>query len=173
MKFSIGWVITGLSVFVFAAVAWVMWGIQAQNPAGAKTSILPQINALLNGTSAVLLVGGYLCIRRRKILAHKVCMIAAFCVSSVFLITYLAHHYQVGSVPFQGQGLIRAVYFMILIPHVTLAALIVPLALVTINLGWTAQYPQHVRLARWTLPLWLYVSVSGVLVYWMLYHLEF
>ncbi len=119
----------------------------------------------------MLLTVGYACIRQRKVVAHKICMVTAFVVSSLFLVTYLIHHYQVGSVPFSGQGWLRGVYFSLLIPHVVLAALVVPLALTTIHHGWKSRFDKHVRIARWTLPIWLYVSVSGVLVYWMLYWL--
>ena len=111
-------------------------------------------------------------IEKMKATAHKTCMLSAFVVSSFFLVSYLLHHYQVGSVPFLGRGWQRNVYFALLIPHVVLAACVVPLALTTIHRGWKSRLEQHVRIARWTLPIWLYVSVSGVLIYWMLYHLE-
>lgn len=114
---------------------------------------------------------GYLCIRRRKILAHKICMGSAFAVSIVFLISYLTYHVQVGSVRFAGQGWIRPVYFTLLASHTILAAVIVPLALVTVSRALRARFDRHIRIARVTLPLWLYVSVTGVIVYWMLYHL--
>jgi len=165
-------VIAGLSLVVFAAISVVLLGSHPRAPGEVGASSLPAVNALLNGTSAVLLVVGYLCIRRKKVVAHKTCMITAFVVSSVFLLTYLTHHYQVGAVPFSGRGWVRAVYFGLLIPHVVLAALVVPLALTTIHHGWKSRFRKHVRIARWTLPIWLYVSVSGVLVYWMLYHLK-
>ena len=134
-------------------------------------SALPTLNAALNAACALLLVAGYLCIRRRKVLAHKLCMGSAFAVSTLFLISYLTYHYHVGSVRFGGQGWIRAVYFTILISHTSLAALILPLALVTLSRALAARFDKHVKIARWTLPLWLYVSVTGVIVYWMLYHL--
>lgn len=114
---------------------------------------------------------GYLFIRRRKILAHKICMGSAFAVSIVFLISYLTYHVQVGSVRFVGQGWVRPVYFTLLASHTLLAALILPLALVTLRRALMGRFDRHVRIARWTLPLWLYVSVTGVVVYWMLYHL--
>ena len=166
------WVIAGLSVLVFVGVAVVLFGGLGQVPREVGSSILPTMNALLNGTSAILLTVGYVCIRRRKVTAHKTCMLTAFVVSSLFLVSYLLHHYQVGSVPFLGRGWLRSVYFALLIPHVVLAAFVVPLALTTIHRGWKSRLEQHVRIARWTLPIWLYVSVSGVLLYWMLYHLE-
>ncbi len=166
------WVIAGLSILVFLGVAVVLFRGRGQVQGEVGGSILPAVNALLNGTSAVLLTVGYICIRRRKVTAHKTCMLSAFVVSSFFLVSYLLHHYQVGSVPFLGRGWLRNVYFALLIPHVVLAACVVPLALTTIHRGWKSRLEQHVRIARWTLPIWLYVSVSGVLIYWMLYHLE-
>lgn len=132
-------------------------------------SVLPTLNAILNGTSAVLLSAGYLLIRRRKVTAHKACMVSAFCASTLFLISYLTYHYHVGSVAFRGTGAIRAIYFTILISHTSLAVFVVPLALVTLSRALRSQFPRHVRIARWTLPLWLYVSVTGVVVYVMLY----
>jgi uncharacterized membrane protein YozB (DUF420 family) len=141
----------------------------ATGPVGAAR--LPAINAFLNGTSAVLLAGGFVFIRRKQVAAHRACMLSAFAASTLFLLTYLLHHYQVGSVPFRGQGWVRPVYFTLLVSHVTLAAAVVPLALLTIYRGWTARLERHVRIARWTLPIWLYVSVTGVLVYLMLYRL--
>ncbi|TAJ81503.1 DUF420 domain-containing protein [bacterium] len=134
-------------------------------------SYLPGLNAALNSASAVLLTAGYLFIRNKKITAHKLCMLSAFTTSTLFLISYLAYHYQVGSVPFKGQGWIRVVYFTVLISHTILAVVIVPLVLVTLTRALKGRFEKHRRIARWTLPLWLYVSITGVLVYWMLYRL--
>jgi len=134
-------------------------------------SVLPAVNAALNGTSALLLTAGYLSIRRKKITAHKACMGSAFGTSTLFLVSYVTYHYHVGSIPFGGTGFIRAVYLTILLSHTILAATIVPLALVTLYRALTGRFSKHVRIARWTLPLWLYVSVTGVIIYWMLYHL--
>lgn len=114
---------------------------------------------------------GYLFIRRKKVMAHKLCMLSAFTTSTLFLISYLTYHFQVGSVPFKGQGWIRAVYFTILISHTVLAAVIVPLVMLTLFRALKGRFAHHKRIARWTLPLWLYVSVTGVVVYWMLYRL--
>lgn len=139
---------------------------------GLSLTDLPAVNAALNGTSALLLATGYLCIRRRKVTAHKACMASAFVLSILFLVSYLTYHYHVGSVAFGGRGWIRAAYFTILISHTILAATIVPLALVTLSRALRGRFSKHVRVARWTLPLWLYVSVTGVVVYWMLYHLS-
>jgi uncharacterized membrane protein YozB (DUF420 family) len=132
---------------------------------------LPAVNAALNGTSAVLLASGYRFIRRRQITAHKRCMLAALVTSTLFLLSYLTYHYHVGSMPFRGEGSVRPLYFTILISHTILAAAIVPLALITFLRAWKADFIKHVRIARWTLPIWLYVSVTGVIIYVMLYHL--
>jgi putative membrane protein len=132
---------------------------------------LPTLNAVLNGTSAVLLLCGYLCIRRKKISGHRACMLSAFAVSTLFLISYLTLRYYAGMTRFTGEGWIRPVYFTILTSHTVLAAAVVPLALLTISRAIRGQFDRHVRIARWTLPLWLYVSVTGVVVYWILYHL--
>jgi len=134
-------------------------------------SQLPALNAILNGTSAVLLVLGYFLIRRRSIRAHRACMIAAFITSVLFLISYLVYHYHHGATRFTGQGWVRPLYFMILITHTMLAALIVPFVLVTLYRAARGRFVSHARLARWTLPMWLYVSVTGVVVYLMLYRL--
>ena len=132
---------------------------------------LPTLNAILNALSAILLVGGYVSIRRRKIETHKRFMLAAFSTSCLFLISYLTYHFQIGSKPFEGQGLIRPVYFSILISHVILAAAIVPLVIMTLRRAWKGSFERHAHIARRTLPIWLYVSVTGVVVYWMLYRL--
>jgi uncharacterized membrane protein YozB (DUF420 family) len=134
-------------------------------------SDLPALNAGLNSLATVLLLAGYRQIRRRNIAAHRACMVAAFCVSTLFLISYLVYHAQVGSVPFRRHGWIRPVYFTILITHIVLAAAIVPLALVTLWRAWRERFDRHRAIARWTLPLWLYVSVTGVVIYVMLYRL--
>ena len=134
-------------------------------------SDLPTVNATLNTISAVLLSVGFLMIRRRKIVAHRNCMIAAFVVSGLFLTSYLIYHYHAGSTPFEGSGWIRFVYFTVLIPHIILAASILPLALITLYFALRKRFTKHRRIARWTLPIWLYVSVTGIIVYWMLYHL--
>ena len=130
---------------------------------------LPLLNAILNSLCALLLCSGYIAIRRRCVSLHKTCMFAAFITSMLFLTSYLTYHYHIGSKPFTGQGSIRLVYFTILISHTILAAAIVPLALLTLVRAWKAQWDRHRRLARWTLPLWLYVSVTGVVIYLMLY----
>jgi uncharacterized membrane protein YozB (DUF420 family) len=132
---------------------------------------LPALNAILNATSAVFLVTGYVMIRRGHEVAHKRCMLSALTTSALFLLSYVIYHANVGSRPFPGQGLVRVIYFAILITHVVLAAAIVPLALMTAARGLRSQFDRHVRIARWTLPIWLYVSVTGVVIYLMLYQL--
>ena len=134
-------------------------------------SDLPTVNATLNTISTVLLTVGFVMIRRRNIVAHRNCMIAAFVVSGLFLTSYLLYHYHAGSTPFEGSGWIRFVYFAVLIPHIILAAAILPLALITLYFALRERFTKHQRIARWTLPIWLYVSVTGIIVYWMLYHL--
>lgn len=133
--------------------------------------MIPELNATLNSISAVLLVVGFIMIRKGNRRAHKAAMIGAFLVSTVFLISYLIYHAQVGSVRFTGTGWIRPVYFAILISHIILATLIVPLALTSIILAWREKFTRHRKIARWALPIWLYVSVTGVAVYWMLYRM--
>ena len=130
---------------------------------------LPAVNASLNALSGVLLLCGYIMIRTRRIAQHRACMIAAFIASSVFLICYVVYHAQVGSVRFTRAGFVRPLYYAILLTHVTLAATVPPLAIVTLSRGLKARYPQHRRIARWTFPIWMYVSVTGVLVYVLLY----
>jgi uncharacterized membrane protein YozB (DUF420 family) len=132
---------------------------------------LPAVNASLNAVSGVLLVGGYTLMRLRRIDLHRKVMIAAFATSSLFLVCYLVYHAQVGSVPFPRHGFVRSLYFTILITHVVLAATVPPLAIITMTRGLQGRYPQHRRIARWTFPIWLYVSVTGVVVYLMLYRL--
>ena len=132
---------------------------------------LPTLNAVLNATSALLLLWGWRLIRRGRREAHRRVMIAALCSSSLFLASYLVYHAQVGSVRFQGQGPVRTLYFAILISHTILAVAIVPLVLVTVTRALRERFDQHRRIARVTLPLWAYVSVTGVVVYWMLYRL--
>jgi uncharacterized membrane protein YozB (DUF420 family) len=130
---------------------------------------LPAVNASLNALSGILLVIGFTLIHRGRIEAHRKVMIAAFATSSLFLICYVVYHAQVGSVPFTRHGFVRPLYFTILITHVTLAAAVLPLAIITLTRGLKGRYPQHRRIAKWTLPIWFYVSVTGVLVYVLLY----
>jgi uncharacterized membrane protein YozB (DUF420 family) len=130
---------------------------------------LPAVNASLNALSGVLLIVGYALMRARRIDQHRKVMITAFATSSLFLISYVVYHAQVGSVRFTREGFVRPLYFSVLITHVVLAAVVLPLALLTLSRGLKGRYPQHRRIARWTFPIWLYVSVTGVLVYVLLY----
>jgi uncharacterized membrane protein YozB (DUF420 family) len=134
------------------------------------TSDLPALNAILNATAATLLIAGYLFIRRGRIQAHRRCMLAAFAVSTLFLVSYLTYHAQVGSRRYAGTGAMRTVYLTILFTHTVLAALVPPLAIVTLWRALHERFDRHVAIARWTLPVWIYVSVTGVIVYVMLYH---
>jgi putative membrane protein len=136
-----------------------------------NVAVLPHLNAILNGTSAVFLATGYLLIRQGHETAHKRCMITALVCSAAFLTSYVVYHLHAGSRPFAGLGVIRVIYFAILITHVVLAVVILPLVIMTATRGLRSQFDRHVRIARWTLPLWLYVSVTGVIVYLMLYQL--
>lgn len=136
-----------------------------------QVSDLPLVNATLNGIAAVLLTIGYAQIRARRRTVHRAFMIAAFVASALFLVSYTVYHAHVGSRPFTGDGPVRAVYFTILISHVVLAAAVLPLALVTLYRALRGTFDAHARIARWTLPIWLYVSVTGVVVYLMLYRL--
>jgi putative membrane protein len=133
-------------------------------------SDLSTVNAGLNALCAGLLVGGFICIRRRRVEAHRRFMTSAFVTSCLFLVSYLVYHSQVGSVRFQGQGWIRPVYFTILSTHTVLAGVIVPLAIITLRRGLRRDIRRHRRIARWTLPIWFYVSVTGVVIYVLLYH---
>lgn len=132
---------------------------------------LPALNAALNATSAAFLVTGYALIRRGRVRQHRRAMIAAFVTSTLFLTSYVIYHAHAGSKPFPGHGPLRTVYFLILITHIALAAVVPPLALVALTLGLRARFDRHRAVARWTLPIWLYVSVTGVIVYLMLYQL--
>jgi uncharacterized membrane protein YozB (DUF420 family) len=136
-----------------------------------ELSDLPALNATLNAVSASFLIAGFVLIKRGRWQQHRRCMLGALASSSLFLISYVIYHANVGSRPFTGTGAIRVVYFVILLTHVVLAATILPLALITAARGLRARYGEHVKIARWTLPLWLYVSVTGVIIYLMLYQL--
>ena len=134
-------------------------------------SDLPLLNASLNATAGVLIVIGYTLIRRGRIRQHRAVMITACVVSALFLTSYVIYHANIGSKPFPGRGPVRLVYFTILITHVVLAAAVLPLAIVTLSRGLRGRFERHVAIARWTFPIWLYVSVTGVIVYFMLYRM--
>jgi len=134
-------------------------------------SVLPSVNAFLNASAAVLLIWGYTLIRRKRIETHRKVMLAAFVTSCLFLVSYLVYHAMTGSKRFPGTGTLRTVYLSILGTHTILAAVVPFLAIITLSRGLRGRYDKHRRIARWTLPIWLYVSVTGVIVYVMLYHL--
>ena len=134
-------------------------------------AFFPALNATLNGTSAALLLTGRFLIARGRVHAHRACMIAAVIASTLFLACYLFFHFEVGNIRFLGEGWARPVYFAILISHVTLAIAIVPLAIITLSRGLKSRFDKHRAIARWTWPLWMYVSVTGVLIYFLLYHI--
>jgi putative membrane protein len=158
-----------LSLLVFATVGVLMRHMPS-TAAAVGPSFLARLNALLNAAATVCLLMGFRRIKRRDEKGHERWMLAAFALSSVFLVTYVLHHLQVGSVKFAGEGLLRTLYFSILIPHIVLAAAVLPMALFTVYRGLTDRRRSHRKLARFTFPIWLYVSVSGVLVYLLLYH---
>ena len=135
-------------------------------------SALPTVNAFLNGTSALLLMAGFLFIKNKKVQTHRICMTLAFLTSLLFLASYLTYHAAHGATRFPGHGAARPIYFTILISHTLLAILIVPLAVRTLYLALRNRFDPHKRIARWALPLWLYVSITGVVVYWMLYRVD-
>lgn len=165
-------VIGVVSLGVVVVVGLLLLGREESGDGRLDVSALPALNAFLNGLSALFLSAGYLFIRRKKPTAHKLSMLTAFFVSTLFLVSYLVYHYHAGAKPFGGTGAIRVVYFSLLVSHIVLAAVIVPLTLTTIYRAWRGEFNLHKRIARFTLPIWLYVSVTGVVVYWMLYRLS-
>jgi putative membrane protein len=138
---------------------------------GIQLSDFPALDASLNAASAVLLTLGYYFIRRKRVFAHKTCMLSAFATSSLFLVCYVWYHAHHGVTRFSGQGAVRVAYFTLLGSHTILAIAVVPLVITTLYRAWRKRFDLHKRVARWTLPIWFYVSVTGVVVYWMLYHL--
>jgi len=159
-----GWV-WGLSVVVILLVVLLMTTGQLLAVEGIDVSGLPRFHAFLNGTCALLLVAGVLFVRQGKVGIHRAAMVGAFALSTIFLLSYVVYHSQAPSVPFGGEGWIRPVYFFILLTHIALAPVILPLALYTVLRAFRAEYGRHRRVARWTFPFWLYVAVTGVLVY--------
>jgi uncharacterized membrane protein YozB (DUF420 family) len=160
-----------LSIAIVAVVSALLLGHGPAVAWRAEVAALPALNAALNATSAALLGIGWAAIRRRRIALHRACMLAACAVSTLFLVSYVTYHSLAGSRPFTGQGLIRWVYFPILVSHIILAAAMVPFVLTTLYRALAGQFARHAALARFTLPLWLYVSVTGVVVYLLLYRL--
>jgi len=162
---SLSWLVWGLTGVVVVLVAILMRGGPLFQIEGLDVSGLPAFHALLNGACAVLLVGGVWAVKEGRIEAHRLAMVGAFALSTVFLLSYVTYHAQVPSTPFGGEGWIRPVYFFILITHIALAPVILPLALYAVLRAFRAEYGRHRKVARWTFPLWLYVAVTGVLVY--------
>ncbi len=160
-----------ISLVIVLVVGYLLLGQRPEIGERSAARVLPLLNACLNATSTALLSAGWIFIRRKRVTAHKTCMVSALAVSTLFLVSYVTYHALAGSRPFGGQGWIRLVYFPLLVSHIVLAAAIVPLALTTVYRALQGTFARHVRIARWTLPIWLYVSVTGVLVYWMLYRL--
>lgn len=162
--------IGGISCLILLAVAILL--AVPRGPAADRLdlSALPRLNAALNASSALLLLAGYSFVRRRRIRLHRLCMLSAFGLSALFLLSYLVYHAVAGATRFVGPHALRPIYLAVLFSHMILAALSVPLALTTLYRAWRSKFLEHRRLARWTLPIWLYVSISGVLVYLMLYH---
>ena len=169
-KTRAGWLIGGLSLLVVSLVAVLLLAPRGTSASRMEVSALPKLNALLNGASAILLSAAYLFIRWRQVRWHRLCMLSAFGLSALFLTSYAVYHAVAGSTRFAGPDAIKPIYFALLASHIVCAALILPLALTTLYRAWHGTFVQHRRIARWTLPIWLYVSVSGVLVYFMLYH---
>jgi putative membrane protein len=167
---TVRWIILALSVSVVLAVLVVM-AFAPSGAASAQPSLLAKLNVMLNASAGLCLLAGLGCVRSGNVAWHRRCMLTAFGLSTVFLVSYVLHHARVGSVPFRGEGLWRPLYFGVLVPHIVLAGVIVPLALFTLYRGWTGKVAAHRRIARVTFPLWLFVSASGVAVYAMLYYL--
>ena len=158
-----------LSLVVVLVVAALLLGHSPGRGGRADVAALPTLNALLNGTCAVMLTAGWYFVRRRRIAAHRACMLGAFSVSVLFLVSYVTYHALAGSRAFAGPGWTRWIYFPLLISHIVLAAAMVPFVLTTLYRALGGEFARHARLARGTLPVWLYVSVTGVIVYCMLY----
>lgn len=169
-KTRAGWLIGAVSLLVVLLVAILLLIPRGAPPSHLNVSALPLLNASLNAATGVLLAAGYIFIRRRQVGRHRFCMLSAFGLSTLFLAFYVIHHAMVGSIPFTGQGWLRPIYFTVLTSHIILAVLVLPLALTTLYRAWQGTFAQHRQIARWTLPIWLYVSLSGVAVYAMLYH---
>lgn len=164
--------IFAISLVALAVIALVLYAFPGKQAASADT-FLPSLNAALNASATCFLLAGVRFIKRREIERHKACMVTALVLSSAFLVSYLVHHARVGSVPFRGEGVWRTIYFAILVPHVLLSAVVVPLALFTVYRAYKSRFAAHRRVARYTFPIWLYVSVSGVAVYVMLYRISY
>jgi putative membrane protein len=165
---SINLAITAVSIAIPLLVLTLFYLKPPDVRIGFDLKILPALNASLNFTTALLLLTGFYFIRNRKIHSHRLCMITAFCFSALFLISYVTYHTLTEPTSYGGEGIMRTIYFAILITHIVLAAAIVPLVLITLVRGLQEKFDRHRKIARWTFPLWLYVSITGVVVYLML-----
>lgn len=157
-----------VSVVVVAAVAFLIYHSQGVTTVNTKIYFLPKLNAVLNSTVSILLIAGYFFIKNRNVKMHRLCMLSSFIFSSTFLVSYIIYHYSAQETLFGGVGAIRYVYFTLLISHITLATAIVPLTLITLYRIWKKDIEKHKKIAKWTFPIWLYVSVTGVIVYLMI-----
>ncbi len=157
-----------VSIIVVLLVAFMLYVPQAITIDGLNVMVLPKLNAFINSACTVLLTLGFYFIRKKNIAAHRMMMMSAFGLSLLFLLSYVTYHSSAPSTTFGGEGVIRLVYFTILISHIILAAIIVPLALFTLLRAWRSEFPLHKKIARWTLPIWLYVTITGVIVYLMI-----
>ncbi|MEW6268732.1 MAG: DUF420 domain-containing protein [Thermodesulfobacteriota bacterium] len=157
-----------VSAAALAFIAWILLVRSAAAPGEVDLRFLPAVNASLNALATVLLAAGWVAIRRRAVRVHKRLMVAAFAASSLFLVSYLTYHYVHGDTRYQGEGWLRVVYFAVLISHVLLSMAVVPMALSAFWFAWRRQFARHARLTRIALPIWLYVSVTGVVIYFML-----
>jgi putative membrane protein len=166
---SLSLIVYAVSIVICLAVAFLIYFPQALAVGGGmNVSYLPRFHAFLNGSVAVCLVVGYTLVRQKRYKAHKTAMVTAFILSSIFLVSYVIYHSQAPATKFGGEGWIRPVYYTILLTHIVLAAGILPLALFTIVRSWRGEFAKHKAIARWTLPLWLYVAITGVVVYFMI-----
>lgn len=157
-----------VSVLAFLFLIWLIYFRDTAEDTAAWVTNLPALNAALNSVSAVLITAGYIAIRKKKYIRHMKLMLTAFITSSLFLISYLIYHHYVGSVPFTGEGMVRYIYFTILISHIILSAFVVPLVLTSYYFAFSGKFNTHRKVSKWTLPIWLYVSVTGVVIFFML-----
>jgi putative membrane protein len=166
---SLSLIIYAVSIVICLAVAFLIYFPQALSLGGGlDVSYLPRFHAFLNGSCTLLLIGGYFAVRQKQYNLHKTLMVTCFLLSSIFLVSYVVYHSQAPATKFGGEGIIRPIYFAILITHIVLAAAILPLALFTISRSWRGEFAKHKKIARITLPIWIYVTATGVIVYFMI-----
>lgn len=166
---SLSLIIYAVSIVICLAVAFLIYFPQALSlGSGLDVSYLPRFHAFLNGSCTLLLIGGYMAVRQKKYNLHKTLMVTCFLLSSIFLVSYVVYHSQAPATKFGGEGMIRPIYYVILLTHIVLAAVILPLALFTISRSWRGEFAKHKKIARITLPVWIYVTTTGVIVYFMI-----